>query len=193
MKTAIRARVKLSPFLAVLAIMVIAVTYAHASQGVDEAMMMVRSPEDIARFFSREFTYTLTLPDRVHTPEETLETRTGDCDDFAVLASAILARMGIESRVLIIGFKDLRMAHAVCIWKSSDGFYSFISSRKLQRTGTRTVKDAIMKVYPDCDSIASIDPQTYTRDSLASEISPAKSYRGAGLMAPLDPRMSSDI
>jgi hypothetical protein len=166
---------------------------AHASQGMEDAMAGIRSPEDIARFFSREFTYSMTLPDRAHSPEETIEAMSGDCEDFAILASAMLTRMGIENQVLIVRFSGLKIAHAICIWKDRSGYYNFISNQELQRTGQRTVEGAVRKFYPDCQGLASIDPRTYARDSGSSEISNVKSYRGADLMTSLDPRFSSNI
>jgi hypothetical protein len=100
--------------------------------------------------------------------------------------------MGIENQVLIIRFNELKIMHAVCIWKDKNGFYSFISNQELQRTGHRTAEGAVRKYYPDCSTIASIDPQTYVKTG-SSEIAAAKSYRGSELMASLDPRMSTDL
>lgn len=175
-----------------LAIMAAVVPFAYASHGVEEAMSSVRSPEDIVRFFSEEFTYTMTLPDRAHSPEETIASHAGDCEDFAILASAMLTRMGIENQVFIIKFNDLKIMHAVCVWKDKNGFYSFISNKELQRTGQRTAEGAVRKFYPDCSTIASIDPQMYVKTN-TSEMSVAKSYRGSDLMTNLDPRMSRDL
>ncbi len=177
----------------VLFIIAAAAPFAYASQGLEEAMSGMRSPEDVARFFSREFTYSMTLPDRAHSPEETIEAMSGDCEDFAILASEMLTRMGIENQVLIIRFSGMKIAHAVCIWKDKNGCYSFISNQKLQRTSQRTAEGAIRKFYPDCQALVSIDPRTCARDSGSSESSNAKSYHGAGLMTNLDPRLSSNF
>ena len=181
-------------FFVLLVIIAAAAPLACASQGLEEAMQGIRSPEDIARFFFQEFTYAMTLPDRAHTPEETIEAMSGDCEDFAILASAMLTRMGIENQVFVIKFSDLKIAHAVCIWKDKNGYYNFISNQELQRTSQRTAEGAIRKFYPDCQALVSIDPRTYARDSSgSSEIANAKSYRGADLMTNLDPRFSSNI
>jgi hypothetical protein len=180
-------------FFAILVIIAATAPNASASQGLEEAMSGIRSPEDIARFFSQEFTYAMTLPDRAHSPEETMESMSGDCEDFAILASAMLERMGIENQVLIIRFSGMKIAHAVCVWKDKNGYYSFISNQELQRTNQRTAEGAIRKFYPDCQGLASIDPHAHVRDSGSSEIASAKSYRGADLMTNLDPRGSSNI
>jgi hypothetical protein len=166
---------------------------ALASQGVDEAVTCVRSPEDIARFFSREFRYAMTLPDRVRSPEEMLETRSGDCEDFAILASEMLTRMGVENQVIIIKFSGLRIMHAICAWKGDDGFCNFISNQEFQRTGQRTVEAAVRKFYPDCAGMAVIDPKRYVKESGGGGISSAKAYRGSELMTDLDPRTSTGL
>lgn len=164
-----------------------------ASQGMEDVMQSISSPEDIAQFFFQEFTYAMTLPDRAHTPEETIKAMSGDCEDFAILASAMLTRMGVENQVLIIRFSGMKVAHAICIWKDKSGYYNFISNRELQRTGQRTAEGAVMKFYPDCQGLASINPRTYIGGNGSTDISNAKSYRGADLMTNLDPRFSSDI
>lgn len=180
-------------FPVLLVVIAVVASSAHASQGMERAMSGIQSPEDIARFFSQEFTYTMTLPDRAHSPEETIAAMSGDCEDFAILASAMLTRMGIENQVFVIKFSDLKIAHAVCIWKDRNGYYSFISNQELHRTGQSTVESAIRKFYPDCQALVSIDPRTYAGNSGSNEISSAKSYRGADLMTNLDPRFSSNI
>lgn len=163
---------------------------ARALQGVEEAVASVRSPEDIAKYFANGFTYTMNLSDRAHSPEETLESRTGDCDDFALLASAMLTRMDVENQVLVIRFRALSAAHAVCIWRGRDGMYNFISSMELVRTGQSTVEGAIKKFYPDCETIASIDPKMYVKHSGSGSVSSSKPFHGADLMTSLDPRSS---
>ena len=180
-------------FFLLLVLITAVAPFACASQGMEDAMQGIRSPEDIARFFSQEFTYMMTLPDRAHSPEETIESMSGDCEDFAILASAMLTRMGVENQVLVIRFSGMKIAHAICIWKDRSGYYNFISNRELQRTGQRTVDGAVKKFYPDCQGLASIDPQMYVKSGGESEMSNAKSYRGADLMTNLDPRWSASI
>ena len=185
--------IKLSGLLIMLAIMAAMSPVAYAMQGMEEAMANVNSPEDIANFFAQEFDYNMTLPDRAHTPEQTIASHSGDCEDFAILASAMLTRMGIENQVLIINFNGIRLAHAICIWQAKDGTYSFISNRELYRSGQRSVEATVKKFYPDCNTIASIDPKMYLKNCDVSDMASAKSYIGADLMADLDPRRAVDL
>ncbi len=113
----------------------------------------VRTPEQIARWFSSEFKYQMTLPDSPQSPGETIARRTGDCDDFAVLAAEILARSGIPSDVIIIKYEGLGMMHAICIFKDKDGTYSFISNMEYHRTHMHDVAGAVAKYYPDYENI----------------------------------------
>ena len=93
------------------------------------------------------------LPDKPQTPQETLKLRTGDCDDFASLAKAILASNGIKSDLVIIKYRELNIMHAICMYKEADGTYSFISNSELKRTGELNFTDAIAKYYPDWKKI----------------------------------------
>jgi hypothetical protein len=108
----------------------------------------VKTPDDIAKWFSHDFKYQLIIPNTPQTLEETLKTRGGDCDDFAALAYAVLARMGISGSVAVIMFKDSYSSHSVCIWMEADGTYSFISNQEIYHTGEKTPEGAIKKVYP---------------------------------------------
>ena len=185
------ARVRLGVLIGFAAIM-IAASPGHAIQGIEEAAASISSPEDVASFFAQEFTYEMTFPDRAHSPEEIMESRTGDCEDFAILASAMLTRMGVENQVVVIKFAGLRVAHAICIWRNRGGTYDFISSQEFYLSGQKTVEAAIKKFYPDCSATAVIDPRTYAARR-GSGMAGAKSYVGAGLMADLDPRRLVDL
>jgi hypothetical protein len=176
-----------------LAMLSMAAGPARAFKGVEEAPAPVRSPEELARWLSREFNYSMTLGGGVHSPDETIRSRSGDCDDFAILASDMLTRIGVENRVLVIRFSGLSAAHAICIWKERGGTYSFISNSELCRTGMDTVEAAVRKFYPDCETIASVDPREYVRRSSSSGGMASKSFHGAELMADLDPRFSTGL
>ena len=113
----------------------------------------IRTPDQIVKWFDSDFQYQLKLPDAPQSPEETMVLKTGDCDDFAALASVILARSGIKSDVLIIRFKGLNVQHAICIWRNSSGTYDFISSKKLHRTLAHDIVSAVAEYYPDWEAI----------------------------------------
>jgi len=114
----------------------------------------VKTPDDIAKWFAHDFTYQLIIPHTPQTIEDTLKSKGGDCDDFAELASAVLARMGICASVAVIIFKDSYSSHAVCIWMEKNGTYSFISNREIYHTYEKTPEGAVKKIYPASKKIA---------------------------------------
>lgn len=185
-----RARHSLLRYVAAASIVMSSSSAVHAVQGIDDPSISVRSPEDVVRWLSRDFTYEMRLGDIAHSPEDTISSRAGDCDDFAILASALLERIGVENQVLVIRFSSLNIAHAICIWKEKNGTYSFISSRELCRTGMETIEAAVRREYPDVETIACIDPKVYADRASSSRSSCSKSYHGQELMTSLDGRDS---
>jgi len=121
------------------------------------AISSIRTPEALACWLSNNFRYELKLTDAWQTPEETMKLKKGDCDDFALLAQAVLKGLGIKSDVVIIKFRGLNVLHAVCIWKDKAGSYNFISNCELTRTGKADIQQAIAKFYPDVERIIYTD------------------------------------
>lgn len=138
---------------------------AQEFRGAPEA---IRTPEQIVTWFSSDFQYQLKIPDRPQSPGETVELKSGDCDDFAVLASAILARSGIRSDVLIIKCRGLNIKHAICIWRDRDGTYDFISNSELNRTSRTDIVSAVAKFYPDWEEITSSNEKREYIETIAS-------------------------
>jgi hypothetical protein len=117
----------------------------------------VNSPRALSAWLAGNFRYELKLTDAWQTPQETIALRKGDCDDFALLAQAVLKRAGIKSDVVILKFKGLSVMHALCIWKDSDGLYSFFSNFEMYRTGKADIRQAISKFYPDVEDVIFTD------------------------------------
>ena len=113
----------------------------------------INSPQELAIWFSEEFEYQTEYPDVWQEPSSTLRTKKGDCEDFALLASAALKKIGILSNVAIIKFRDLNTSHAICIWKNKHGKYNFISNGHLFKSEVPTLEGAVGKYYPDWDKI----------------------------------------
>ena len=113
----------------------------------------ITSPRELTDWMSREFTYSMEMSDDWQKSGETLRSRTGDCEDFAILVSKMLSRQGIENHMLIVKFRGLNIAHVICIWKNDDGSYSFTSNTKLYHSGKFEITEAITKYYPDWEKI----------------------------------------
>jgi hypothetical protein len=125
-----------------------------SSKNLEEDTASISSPRALTEWLSSDFQYAMEIPDAWQSPQETVSLKRGDCEDFAILASAVLWRLGIPNEILIIKFKKLKIGHAICIWKDKDGFYKFISNQKMYDTGKDRIEDAIGKLFPDWESIA---------------------------------------
>ena len=136
---------------------------ASFSQDIEDVAYSIHSPEELASWLSRDFLYQWKMPDRAQGPQETLDLGAGDCEDFAILSSSILTRLGIPNEVLVIQFAGLNISHAICIWKGKNGKYSFMSNRELYRTGENTVQAAVKKFYPDYSKIVKKHARIYSR------------------------------
>lgn len=117
----------------------------------------VKSPEDVEKWLSG-FKSQMQLPDAPQTVEGILDSRAGDCDDFAKLASKALEGLGIPSTILVIKFKDTDIRHAICLWKDENGSYDFFSSKDLVHTGEKDVDAVLRRYYPTFESVAALTP-----------------------------------
>lgn len=113
----------------------------------------IDSPQKVATWFTEEFEYRGEYPDVWQAPSSTLRTKKGDCEDFAILASSALRKIGISSNIAIIKFNGLSTSHAICIWRNKNGKYNFISNGHLYKSKAPTLEGAVEKYYPDWDKI----------------------------------------
>jgi hypothetical protein len=117
----------------------------------------INTPDALAKWFSAEFEYRYEMVQELNGPQETIDSKGGDCEEFAILASIILWDMGIDNDILVISFKGLGMAHAMCVWRDTNGAYCFISNRQLVNTGEKELERAIEKYFPDWTKTEIVD------------------------------------
>jgi len=117
----------------------------------------ISTPGELASWLSSEFSYRMEILDDWQKPGETVSSRTGDCEDFAMLAASFLSRQGIKNDLIIVRFRDLPMSHAICMWQEDDGTYSFISNRKMYCTRKGSIREAVERYYPDWESLLFTD------------------------------------
>jgi hypothetical protein len=93
-------------------------------------------------------------PFDVQDPEVFLETRSGDCIDYAVMADYVLSRDGYATRMIRVEMIGKNMGHAVC-FVTEGGAYLDYNNRsyflKLTRSGSR-IRDIASKVADSFDS-----------------------------------------
>ena len=128
------------------------------SESLTGVPVTITNPQELVKWLSSDFKYRMKIPDEPQSLQDTLELRTGDCDDFTTLASEVLHKLGIDNKVVIIKLKGLDIYHALCVWQEEDGTYSFIDNKKLRCTKKIKMKEAITKFYPDCERITISKP-----------------------------------
>ena len=69
--------------------------------------------------------------DRWQSPEEFVARKAGDCEDYALLARALLRRNGIEASLFSVFGKE-GYAHTVCVFVDHRGRYNVIDVDKLR-------------------------------------------------------------
>lgn len=123
--------------------------FAHY-EDLDELMRMVHTPDELARFYSRDFETRQVIPISSQPQREFLRTKSGNCEDFAILSQDVLGRLGIKSEIVYMKFRGLQIGHAVCMWKEGS-YYSFFDNRKLIRTNMTSLEGVLRTYYPDIE------------------------------------------
>jgi hypothetical protein len=125
------------------------------------------TPNRFAGFFV-DFEYD-EHPFDVQDPEVFLETRRGDCIDYAVMANYVLKRDGYGTRLIRVEMIGKNMGHAVCFVTQSAAYLDYNNRRyflKLARSGPR-LREIATKVAESFDAnwtFASEFTYTYKED-----------------------------
>ncbi|MCU0651413.1 MAG: hypothetical protein MUC39_00505 [Candidatus Omnitrophica bacterium] len=119
---------------------------------VEDVASFIHSPEELSEWLPQNVQYELEMPDYWQSAEETLKRHKGDCDDFAILSSAILSELKIPNQVLIIKFRGISLSHAVCAFKSGE-FCAFVSNGQIISTKAYLIRGAVEEAYPDWETI----------------------------------------
>ena len=109
------------------------------------------SPEALANFMKHNFTY---VSDRQlfgqdeywQSPEEMLQKRRGDCEDYALFAQVVLGRNGHQAFILSVYWD--RDAHTVAIFEK-DGKWGILDLATLRYVDAATMADLAKSIRPD--------------------------------------------
>ena len=131
------------------------------------------TPKAVAHFLEHEFTFTrdeeqFAEADHWQTPEEFLARRAGDCEDYAVLAQALLQRQGITSYIVSL-LGDDGYAHTVNVFLDSEGRYDVINEGHLRNYHAATLEAAASAVNPSW-TVAMIAVQEGTHGRIVREL-----------------------
>jgi hypothetical protein len=113
-------------------------------------------PERFAHFFS---TFEFRFHDAVQSPETFLSTRSGDCDDYAILAARVLKKRGYTPHLIAVRMPKL--VHVVCYISETGSYLDY--NLRADALGT-------VRCGPAMSEIATRVAQSYgTQWSSASE------------------------
>ena len=110
------------------------------------------TPKAVATLLRDEFTFKrdeelFGETDHWQSPEEFLKRKAGDCEDYALLAQAILRLNGIEAYVVSL-FGREGYAHTVCVFKDERGRYNLIDVDKIRYPKTTSLEALASWLYP---------------------------------------------
>ena len=110
------------------------------------------TPNAVAAFLHKAFTFQgdealFGEADRWQSPEEFMARKAGDCEDYALLARALLRRNGIEAYVFSVFGKEA-YAHTVCVFVDDRGRYHVIDGDKLRDLHVTSLDAVASWLYP---------------------------------------------
>ncbi len=113
----------------------------------------LKTPEDIARFMWGHFSFErdqrqFGTEEKWQNPDSFLETRKGDCEDFAAFAYEMLKRNGVKAFVFTVHGNGY--GHAVCVF-AENGRYNVINGTEVLRLGATDLREVATEIYPFWD------------------------------------------
>ena len=110
------------------------------------------TPKAVAKFLSQDFTFQrdeelFGEEDHWQAPEEFAVRKTGDCEDYALLASALLRRNGVDSFVFSI-LGEEGYAHTVAVFVDEKGRYDVINQGELRNYRAKSLEALASAINP---------------------------------------------
>jgi hypothetical protein len=124
--------------------------FSRPSLDLQSLLSKLNSPEDIAKYMWRNFRFE---NDQSHfgkeehwqTPEEFMENRAGDCEDFALFASELLKQQG--KKAFLLNIYGAKYAHTICVFEEN-GKYHAMDGTDLKRIGADDLPSLMSEIYP---------------------------------------------
>lgn len=123
---------------------------AAPAPGVQGIARLYPTPEALGSFLAREITFgedqeLFGCADYWQSPQELLQRRRGDCEDYALLAQAVLRRQGREA--LVLSLYGPGYAHTVCLFREGSS-YHILNQDRVIRCGASSLEEAAAFLYP---------------------------------------------
>jgi len=136
-------------------------TQQSDSSLLDQLARSNTTPKAVAKLLRDEFTFKrdeelFGEADHWQSPEEFLKRKAGDCEDYALLAQALLRRNGIEAYILSL-FGQEGYAHTVCVFKDEHGRYNLIDVDKIRYPKAVSLEAMASWLYPGWTSGAIVE------------------------------------
>ncbi len=118
----------------------------------DQLAAQHTTPKSIAKMLRREFTFVRDQDlfgevDYWQAPEEFLARRAGDCEDYALMAQALLLRNGYDAYVFSL-FGEGGYAHTVAVFRDAHGKLNVINQGKLRSYRASSFEELAGDLYP---------------------------------------------
>ena len=131
------------------------------------------TPKAIAAFLHHAFTFQrdeefFGEADHWQSPEEFVARKAGDCEDYALLARALLRRNGIEAFVFSVFGKE-GYAHTVCVFVNHRGRYNVIDVDKLRVLDVKSLESVASWLAPAW-TVGAIAEQAGARGQMVTQI-----------------------
>lgn len=119
-----------------------------------ELIQECRTPKDITTWTDNHIWYNTDMKNHNvkeywQTAEETFKSRTGDCEDFAVLQYMVLKQCGYDPHIFAV-FSKSRGGHGVCgVFDNSNDKWVHLSNWGYKTTKAKTLAEVPTYVYDD--------------------------------------------
>ncbi len=143
------------------------------THSLDDLARRYTTPTAVGAFLQQEFTFRRDEElfgqiEYWQSPLEFLQRRSGDCEDYALLARDLLLRNGMEAYVFSL-FGTRGYAHTVCLFVDADGRYNVINQATVVFYRAQSLEALAAQLYPEW-TFGGIVEQEGTRGRLVREI-----------------------
>ena len=118
----------------------------------------IQDIDGYCHWLAGNLSYRQDVQDTWFSPQDTIDRKGGDCEDFALLNSAILNVLGYHPRILAL--LHLGQNHAICAFQL-DGYYAWFDNQKLIRTTAHSFPEFTKYILQQtaATKIAELDPE----------------------------------